>query len=179
MPLGICGVSIDAEVRAVMGSGVANDLLPTWAKQRERTRARCPSQPCSATMQPTHGQHAPSALARRRLRWCDAQTPGWQLRSFNGPALGQKWGVVTDLRLRTVQPADPTKFGLENFASFEPGDAVVPISAISTLCPDDSKDGTSTSHSQAQALEQALLFVGFEDGSVKSYVLKHLFSELA
>ena len=44
MPLGICGVSIDAEVRAVMGSGVANDLLPTWAKQRIRESAARPWQ---------------------------------------------------------------------------------------------------------------------------------------
>ena len=41
------------------------------------------------------------------LAWCDAQRPGWKLRNFNGPARGQRWGVVTDLKLRTVHAGDP------------------------------------------------------------------------
>ena len=41
------------------------------------------------------------------LAWCDAEQPGWRLRNFNGPALGQKWGAKTDLRLRSVQRGEP------------------------------------------------------------------------
>lgn len=37
------------------------------------------------------------------LRWLDAQKPGWVLRHFNGPALGMRWGVRTDLRLRVLE----------------------------------------------------------------------------
>ena len=38
----------------------------------------------------------------RLLTWLDAASPGWVLRNFNGPAFGQRWGVTTDLKLRTV-----------------------------------------------------------------------------
>ena len=41
------------------------------------------------------------------LAWLDGEVPGWQLRHFNGPAYGMRWGVLTDLRRRTVVAGSP------------------------------------------------------------------------
>ncbi len=61
---------------------------------------------------------------RELLLWLDAEAPVsaggsgvWELRNFNGPAYGKRWGARTDLRKRVVTAGEPLPAPLADLAA--------------------------------------------------------------
>ena len=79
-------------------------LRPSPNPSPKPSPKRSPRPPQPHAPRPNHlPQARPQAPGRApSLSRCDVERPGWRLRNFNGPALGQRWGAVTDLRLRSV-----------------------------------------------------------------------------